>query len=778
MNEFLFASNYYNELSEYISFLLISTTIAAAILAAPVLLVNLFARRWLTAGQMGLLWCLVLIRLTMPYGFSLESSYSLQNLFVAVVQESTSEEPPVDTLTEPLQPVGFSSRNAALQNVSNTDFIKAPLAITPQTTAPEVSITDTLLEYLIFFLEWFFLFLPPIWFTGAMLILGRMLFTHWRFTRKVNRVPTSTDQRLLQLWKNCCQQIHVRRHIPIIVFDDISQPSVMGAVRPKLLLPTDVTDLDDDQLRLIMLHELAHITRRDLGVNWILFGLRLFHWWNPLYWLAATRFHSLREQSRDAMVLRWREQQDENSTQSDYPREYSELLLTLALRPDTGSRWRVTLPVSLLGFLTSPLRKRSLANRLKALRSATVKIHPLQTTAVITVIAIFTATGLADIKDQPEQQNMQSQEDNQDQWSSGLDCGRQPPASSFEPLYVRIFEVTEPIKNISEERKIPESQTRQYLLGLVNFQLDGLYRTYQPLDGQAGGLDRKDQPFGVLPPQAAAKYDQDNRLVVRAPESFHEELDILLNAWAKSGCGQVSIQTIEIATSADIAAQAGIEWTALEGFISAKHDTKLKRLPEAAQQPIVQASIAMEEYFPVRVAVLNEQQELRLIKVAQSAKQSNLAFGPKATVFNGQRIFFNNLVYRPFVIDVQKDEAGQLKPKLQIIEEGRRSSLRPTLTEDHSAVRLEGFFQQSEISHVQTIETLTSGKTVTTQHPSVEQKRIRMAANLKEKQSLLISLPATLSTKPKLFQYLLVKTNMLGDPEAPADPVESITPIK
>ena len=777
MNEFISILSEIESFSITVLEATIYSTMAAAILVVFILAINILARKWLTAGQMGLLWGLVLIRLAMPIGLGPESSFSLQYLFVAFVQESAPESAPVEvpdgTPVGTWRPAGFRSKEAALNNISDTDFI-----MIPQAKTPEVSLIDTLQQHLIFMLECFFLVLPLIWFIGAVFILGRMLFTHWRFTRKVNQVPAATDQRLLQLWKTCCEQVRIRRQIPIIVFDAVSQPSVMGAISPKLLLPTDVMDLKDEQLRLIMLHELAHITRRDPWVNWFLFGLRLFHWWNPLYWLAATRFHTLREQSRDAMVLRWLERQSDESKNRDDCLEYSELLLALAQRPDADSRWRVTLPVSLLGFLASPFRKRSLANRLKALRSATVKVHPLQTTAVMTAIAIFTATGLADIKDPPEQQMLQIQEDNQDQLASELDSGRQPPASSFEPLYVRAFEVTQPIKRISQERNVPESQTRQFLLGLVNFQLDGLYRTYQPLEGQAGGLDRKDQPFGVLPPQAAAKFNEDNRLRIRAPESFHEEIDIQLKAWAKSGCGQVSLLIIQIATSADVAAQAGIEWTSLESYISAKPDAKPKQLPEATQQPIVQASVVMEEYFPVRVAVLNEQQELQLIKIAQHDEQSFLAFGPKATVFNGQRLFFNSLTYRPFVIDVQKEEAGQLTPKLKVIEEGRRISLRPVLTEDHSAVRVEGFVQQSEISRVQTIESSAAGKTVTTQLPSVEQKRISVAANLKEKQSLMISLPSTLNSKRKLFHYLLVKTEIVGDPEAPADPVKSSLALK
>src|SRR5262245_15822492 len=52
--------------------------LASIPLAAAVLLVNLLGRRWLSAGQMGLLWCLVLVRLLIPGAPA--SPFSLQNL--------------------------------------------------------------------------------------------------------------------------------------------------------------------------------------------------------------------------------------------------------------------------------------------------------------------------------------------------------------------------------------------------------------------------------------------------------------------------------------------------------------------------------------------------------------------------------------------------------------------------------------------------------------------------------------------------------------------------
>ncbi len=616
----------------------------------------------------------------------------------------------------------------------------------PEPKPPEVSFTETLLDYLISFLEWFLRILPPFWFIGALLILTRMLVTHWRFTRKINRLPISTDLRLLRLWNTCCQQVYFRRSVPVIVTDDISQPSVMGALHPKLLLPTDLTELSDSQLELIMFHELAHLKRRDLWVNWFLFGLKLFHWWNPLYWLAATRYSSLREQSRDAMVLRWREQQD-HDTNSDPSREFSELLLTLAQR-DPGSRWCISLPVSLLGFLKSPFRKRSLANRLKALRSATVKVHPLHTTAVIIVITLCAATGLADVNDSTVQQQQQGGYERQPNWSAELPLPEPVSNTTFEPLYTQKIKVDQVIEKISEERSISKEQSRQYLLGHIDFLLKIKNNKYWPV--------------GKSAEQAYAKYDKQNRLVVYASSFLHEELGQQLRAWKQSGLGQISLETRFAELSADIVARSNFTWSALEADVAPESRTQFESLTDS-NEPLVQASAIVEEFIPVRVAVLTKAQETHFIRMAQSDERSNLLYAPKVTVFNGQRASVSDIVQRPFVIGLQKNENAELKPKIKVIDDGRNLTFRTVISDEGSEVNLRGLIELSQIVDVNLYTTQIAGKERTIQIPRVIRRSITVTSSLKDEQTLLICIPPAF--QQKLFQYVMLKVRILDEPK-------------
>src|SRR5262249_33274439 len=93
--------------------------------------------------------------------------------------------------------------------------------------------------------------------------------------------------------------------VRVIESDWLRAPSVFGFVRPCLLLSRAVIEkLDDAELRLVILHELVHVQRRDVLLNWLLILLQALHWFNPLVWLAMRRLRSDRDLVCDAAILR------------------------------------------------------------------------------------------------------------------------------------------------------------------------------------------------------------------------------------------------------------------------------------------------------------------------------------------------------------------------------------------------------------------------------------------------------------------------------------------
>jgi len=79
---------------------------------------------------------------------------------------------------------------------------------------------------------------------------------------------------------------------------------VAGWLRPRIVLPRGLAgSLDDEALRHVLLHELAHVKRLD-GLAQALAGLvAAVHWFNPLAWYALRRLEAECETACDAAVL-------------------------------------------------------------------------------------------------------------------------------------------------------------------------------------------------------------------------------------------------------------------------------------------------------------------------------------------------------------------------------------------------------------------------------------------------------------------------------------------
>ena len=87
----------------------------------------------------------------------------------------------------------------------------------------------------------------------------------------------------------------------VLLADHIPSPFVLGVLRPKIYLPSDLPETERDY---ILLHERTHIRRGDhilRALAWLALAL---HWFNPLVWLAFHLAGKDMEMSCDEAVLR------------------------------------------------------------------------------------------------------------------------------------------------------------------------------------------------------------------------------------------------------------------------------------------------------------------------------------------------------------------------------------------------------------------------------------------------------------------------------------------
>ena len=146
--------------------------------------------------------------------------------------------------------------------------------------------------------------LALLWLIGALTLLVLTWLINRRFAQQVANSPAISDPEILRLFADTKTELAIRRSIRLIESAQVQSPAIMGLFSPTLLLPGDVrAKFDPPELRLIFLHELAHLKRGDVIVQALIALLQILHWFNPVLWYAFRRMRIDREPATDALVL-------------------------------------------------------------------------------------------------------------------------------------------------------------------------------------------------------------------------------------------------------------------------------------------------------------------------------------------------------------------------------------------------------------------------------------------------------------------------------------------
>lgn len=146
---------------------------------------------------------------------------------------------------------------------------------------------------------------PALWLAVCGILLVHAGVSHVRFARRVRRRARPVSASAAKSLDECKTVLGVRRRVALFELDGLSSPAVFGFLRPRVLLPCGLAQgLSRDELRHVLLHELAHVRSIDVFWNWAIITARALHWFNPLAWLALRQFVADREVLRDAAALR------------------------------------------------------------------------------------------------------------------------------------------------------------------------------------------------------------------------------------------------------------------------------------------------------------------------------------------------------------------------------------------------------------------------------------------------------------------------------------------
>jgi bla regulator protein BlaR1 len=222
--------------------------------------------------------------------------------------------------------------------------------------------------------------LAAVWFAGFASILAIWYVRRRRIAHLIRVGSLINSGRVLTTLRRIEHLHGIRRPLSAISCDTTLEPGIFGMVKPLLLWPRGVDDrMTDDQIEAILVHELAHVRRRDNLSAALHTVVEAAFWFHPLVWWIGMRLAHERERACDDDVLQ----------SGSQPQTYAESILKTC-------EFCVEAPASCMAGVTgSDLKKRiEQIMRRESARALTRRRKALLTTAALVAVVAPVAAGI------------------------------------------------------------------------------------------------------------------------------------------------------------------------------------------------------------------------------------------------------------------------------------------------------------------------------------------------------------------------------------------------
>ncbi|WP_323814222.1 M56 family metallopeptidase [Cellvibrio sp. NN19] len=258
---------------------LLLTSVKSVFLIALILLIQYRLKKYLSAKARHSIWLSLLICLCIPVGWNL--SFDQQHF-------TFPTNTPVEKSTETEQ---LSNQITSIENNTTT---QPDASTTIEFQPTNESIETTIHHHSIF---------SFVWLSGLCFFI---LVTAWQvrhFNLILRKATQASPQQHAQL-ESYKKTLKVNQKIALVYSDQITCPLTLGLIKSTIVLPMDIErQLSSEELKLVFLHELTHIQRKDILWNWIAHCITLLHWFNPLIWIANKRIRADMEMACDEELL-------------------------------------------------------------------------------------------------------------------------------------------------------------------------------------------------------------------------------------------------------------------------------------------------------------------------------------------------------------------------------------------------------------------------------------------------------------------------------------------
>ncbi len=274
-----------------------SALVQSSVLIVAILLLDLLLRKRVRAVVRYAVWMLVFAKLLLPPNLALPTGIGYYRPGrSAVVQETRAPEAIASESADGVVPV-YAPIPPAAPEVAGT--LKMPDVVADSESRaivpiPPVAARPALSWRAVVFVGWLV----------GVLALCLCLARRFRYVRRLVAGSAAAPTSLQAVLGQCAARLSLRRCPQLRLSDDVPGPVVCRLLSPVVLIPATLTEkVDPDRFEAVLVHELAHVKRADLWINFVQTILLVAYFYHPLLWLVNAIVRRLREQAVDETVL-------------------------------------------------------------------------------------------------------------------------------------------------------------------------------------------------------------------------------------------------------------------------------------------------------------------------------------------------------------------------------------------------------------------------------------------------------------------------------------------
>ncbi|WKN45822.1 carboxypeptidase-like regulatory domain-containing protein [Tunicatimonas pelagia] len=367
-----------------------------------------------------------------------------------------------------------------------------------------------------------------LWVIGSFIFALRLangLVQSQRLRYRTQPIPADWQQRA----KKLAEQLGISQTIVFASTDRSSTPLTLGYLKPIILIPGSLfAMMPTDQLETILIHELAHIKRRDYLWNLIQSVAEVILFYHPAYWYISSVLERERELACDNLTV----------SVTHRPRTYARALLQVAVQSN-----QVPLPS------VAAARKRGLSDRIQQIIYPGRAQRGISVLPFLLLLSVISLSLAAFSWYQPESDRLSNEQ--------LADSLHQPIYSSQEGYGYMSPEFLQPL-NQPDTNSIDYGSTFQEVmdglsdkfLDTTSLRIDEIYDQVLTIDQSLNQLSRSAMQYGgntsaespvnyssssvvylldgvVVDPKTVKRFSVKSLEVFRAP--FHPDLQELVN---------------------------------------------------------------------------------------------------------------------------------------------------------------------------------------------------------------------------------------------------------